>query len=42
MKWNKKLIGGIAGLVLGFWMIFVLKQNLGFVPAILGALLLIK
>lgn len=35
------LIGGIAGLVVGFWFIFIIKNNLGFIPAFLGALLLI-
>lgn len=38
-KWS--LIGGISGLLVGFWLIFINKNNLGFVPGILGALLLI-
>ena len=38
-KWS--LIGGIAGLITGFGIIFLFKNNLGFVPAIMGALLLV-
>ncbi len=34
-------IGGIAGLVVGFWFIFINKNNIGFIPTILGALLLL-
>jgi len=34
-------IGGIAGLITGGWMIFIAKDNLGFLPSILGAILLI-
>lgn len=33
--------GGIAGLVIGFWMIFIAKDNFGFLPAVLGVILLI-
>ena len=40
-KSQRSLIGGIAGLVIGFWLIFITKSNLGFVPAILGTLLLV-
>ncbi len=36
------LIGGVSGLVLGFWMIFFTSSRFfGFVPAIMGAILLI-
>jgi 4-amino-4-deoxy-L-arabinose transferase-like glycosyltransferase len=38
---RRALWGGIAGLVLGFWMIFITKTNLGFIPAFLGIVLLI-
>jgi membrane-bound ClpP family serine protease len=40
-KKNWSLIGGIAGLVLGFYLIFIIKNNWGFVFTIMGALLLI-
>lgn len=40
-KINISLLGGIAGLVLGFWMIFITNDNFGFLPALAGALLLI-
>lgn len=38
-RWS--LIGGVSGLITGFGMIFLFKNNLGFIPAILGALLLV-
>lgn len=38
-KWS--LIGGIAGLITGFGMIFFFRNNWGFIPGIMGALLLI-
>lgn len=44
MKDRKKFwsfIGGISGLLVGGFMIFYYKDNLGFIPAILGASLLI-
>lgn len=40
-KSRRSLIGGIGGLIIGFWVIFVTKSSLGFIPAILGMLLLI-
>lgn len=40
-KKRRSLVGGIMGLAVGFWMIFIMKDNLGFLPAILGAILLI-
>lgn len=40
-KQQRALIAGIAGLIIGFWMLFVFKNNWGFIPAILGSLLLI-
>lgn len=43
-KMNKKkqsLIGGVAGLLVGAWMLFYLKDMLGFIPAGLGIILLI-
>lgn len=38
---GRALIGGVLGLIVGFWMIFIVKDNLGFIPGILGALLLV-
>lgn len=38
-KWS--LIGGISGLIVGFYMLFIIKNMWGFVPAIMGALLLV-
>lgn len=38
-KW--RFWGGVAGFISGAWMIFYLKDNLGFLPAILGTLLLL-
>jgi len=36
------LIGGIAGLLVGFWMIFFTASKYwGFIPSIMGAILLI-
>lgn len=40
IKFNKRLIGGISGIILGGWMIFYLKDNFGFIPAVMGMLLL--
>ena len=40
-KRRRALIGGIMGLSVGFWMIFIVKDNFGFLPAILGSLLLL-
>lgn len=36
-----RLVGGISGLIVGGGMIFVYKDNLGFIPAILGVILLL-
>lgn len=33
-------LGGISFLALGFWMIFIAKDNLGFIPGILGSFLI--
>jgi len=44
MKGNKQktaVIAGLLFLVIGFWMIFTAKDNLGFLPAILGSLLVL-
>lgn len=43
---NKKkrfwiFIGSVAGIIVGSWMIFYLKNNWGFLPAIIGFLSLI-
>ena len=40
-KKSLQLIGGISGLIIGAWIIFITKSNLGFIPAIMGVLLLI-
>lgn len=40
-KDRRRLWGGISGLVIGFWMLFITRTYWGFVPAIMGALLLI-
>jgi len=43
-KLNKKkwsMIGGISGFIMGFWILFINKDMLGFFPAICGAILLI-
>lgn len=34
-------VGGISGLIIGGYMIFYVKDNLGFLPALLGVILLI-
>lgn len=41
-KSRRALIGGIAGLIIGFWVLFITKSNLGFIPSILGCLLLMR
>jgi len=38
-KWS--LIGGVCGFISGFYLIFITKNNLGFLLAIMGAILLI-
>lgn len=38
-KWS--LIGGISGLIVGFAMIFFFNNHWGFIPGVLGALLLL-
>lgn len=40
-KKSLRLIGGIAGLITGGGMIFVYKDNWGFIPLILGVILLL-
>lgn len=40
-KKRKSLIVGIFGLLIGGYMIFIWKDNLGFIPAIIGAFLLV-
>lgn len=35
------LAGGVSGFIIGGWMLFITKTFWGFVPAILGATLLI-
>lgn len=42
-KEEKKRIAFFSGLlflILGFWMIFIAKDNLGFIPGIIGSLLM--
>lgn len=36
-----RLVGGISGLITGGGMIFLYKNNLGFIPFILGVILLL-
>lgn len=40
-KAKRSLIGGIMGLIIGFYMLFIIQTNLGLIPAILGVILLI-
>ncbi|MBU0893870.1 MAG: hypothetical protein KKB88_00335 [Nanoarchaeota archaeon] len=40
-KKTLSLIAGISGLIVGFWMIFVTKNNFGFIPSIIGTILLL-
>jgi len=40
-KQRVAFFGGLAFLVVGFWMLFIAKDNLGFLPGILGALLIL-
>lgn len=39
-KQKNAFYAGILFMAVGFWMIFVVQDNLGFIPSILGALLL--
>ncbi len=39
-KQRVAFFGGISFLALGFWMIFIAKDNLGFIPGIIGTLLI--
>lgn len=39
-KKRTAFLGGLAFVILGFWMIFVAKDNLGFLPGIIGTMLI--
>ena len=40
-KERSAFFGGLAFVIVGFWMIFIAKDNLGFLPAILGTILML-
>ena len=40
-KRKRAVIGGMFGLIVGGWMIFAMKDNLGFIIAGIGLILLI-
>ena len=42
MKINFQVWGGITGLILGGYMIFINQDNWGFLPSMAGALLLLR
>lgn len=40
-KKRRAFIGGVSALIVGAWMIFVSKDNLGFIPALLGIIIIL-
>lgn len=39
---SRALMGGIAGILIGGWVLFIAKDKLGFIPSFLGIILLMK